>query len=63
MLSQLVRPLFEGGPFLFFPTLALGIFVAVFLAVAVRVLLRRASTFDSEAKLPLDDSEVGNHER
>ena len=58
MLSQMFRQLFEGNPLTTLPTVALAIFLSVFVVVSVRVLARKAVTFDDLAKLPLDDGEV-----
>jgi hypothetical protein len=58
MLSQMLKPLFEGNPLTVLPIVALAIFLVVFFAVSVRVLARKATTFDDLARLPLDDGEV-----
>ena len=58
MLSQLLGPLFEGNPLIVLPIVALAIFLGVFFAVTVRVLARKATTFDDVASLPLDEGEV-----
>jgi hypothetical protein len=58
MLSQMLRQLFEGNPLTVLPMVALAIFLAVFSLVTVRVLARKAATFDDLAKLPFDDGEV-----
>jgi hypothetical protein len=50
--------LFQGNPLTVLPIVALAIFLSVFFAISVRVLARKATTFDALAQLPLDDGEV-----
>lgn len=58
MLSQMFKQLFMGNPLTVLPVVALGIFMGTFLLISVRALLRRGSSFEGVARLPLDDGEV-----
>jgi cbb3-type cytochrome oxidase subunit 3 len=52
------KQLFVDSPLTVFPVFALGVFFIVFVGIAVRVLGRKAASFDEAARLPLDDGEV-----
>ena len=49
------RELFRGSPLLVLPLIALGLFVAVYLAQTLRTLLGRRGRYDAVAALPLMD--------
>ena len=52
------REFFAKSPLLALPVASLVIFLAVFAAVLLAVLRRRASHFDAIARMPLEDGEV-----
>ncbi len=54
MLSFMAMDYFRQSPMLFFPLLALAIFMLVFFAVTVRALRTRQSCYERIARLPLD---------
>ncbi len=63
MLSHMVAKLFADSPLTMLSTVAMAIFMGVFLAVTVSVLRRRASAYDEIARLPLADDEEVHHDR
>lgn len=63
MLSQMFGKLFAENPLTLFPTIGLTIFMAVFFAVTVNTLRRRAAAYDDLARLPLENDEEVRHER
>lgn len=48
---------FRHSPLLAMPVIALFIFMLVFLAVSLRALLTRKSSWDAAARLPLSDGQ------
>lgn len=61
MLGWISGDFFARSPVLIYPLIALGIFMTVFVAAALRAFLTRKEHFDELALLPFDDSEVQNH--
>ena len=55
MLSLIAGEFFQDSPVLVFPVLGLTLFVAVFVAVVVRVLRTRPAAYDQVASLPLSE--------
>jgi len=55
MLSSIAREFFQDSPALIFPIVGLALFVAVFVAVVVRVLRTRSASYDKVASLPLSE--------
>ncbi|MDD9939455.1 MAG: hypothetical protein OXU20_00205 [Myxococcales bacterium] len=62
MLSWISTEFFARSPVLVFPLIALGIFMTVFIAAAVRAARTDSERLDELARLPFDDSEVGSHD-
>ena len=56
-MSSIARQFFADSPVIFFPVLALILFITVFLLVTVRVLRARREDIDALARIPLGDSE------
>jgi hypothetical protein len=54
------KELLQQSPLLFLPIIAMLVFFAVFVGVTVRTMIRRASSYDKTAALPL--SEENSHE-
>ncbi len=52
-MGTIAREFFRASPVLFYPLLALGLFILVFVLVSVRAWLRGAN--DPAALLPLED--------
>lgn len=52
------RQLLEHSPLLTFPLIALGLFLAVFIAVVVRTFAKRPEEYAATAALPLQDDTV-----
>lgn len=55
MLSFMAMDYFRQSPVMFFPLLALAIFMLVFFAVTVRALRTRRVCYERVARLPLND--------
>lgn len=55
MLGMIAREFFQNSPVLIFPIVGLTLFVAVFVAVVVRVLRTRSASYDEVASLPLSE--------
>ena len=55
MLSLIAREFFQNSPVLVFPIVGLTLFVAVFVAIVVRVLRTRSASYDAVASLPLSE--------
>ena len=56
MLSTMAKGFFAQSPALFYPVLALILFVVVFVAITVRTLRRDKRDIDEHARIPLADS-------
>ena len=54
MLSELSRDFFSQSPMLFYPIVALGLFLAVFVAMLARTLFTRPEELDRLSRLPFD---------
>ncbi len=50
------RELFSHSPLLLLPIVAMFVFLAVFIAVLIRTMSKRASAYDPIAALPLSDA-------
>jgi cbb3-type cytochrome oxidase subunit 3 len=63
-MGAIARDFFRSSPVLDFPLIALAIFMLVFLAVSVRVLITKGGRLDAAARLPLNDglSQENGHE-
>lgn len=55
MLSWMATDFFAQSPVLAYPVAALGIFMLVFAAVTLRILLAPKERIDALARIPLDD--------
>jgi hypothetical protein len=49
------RELLSHSPLLILPIAAMFVFIAVFLAVLIRTMSKRASTYDNRAALPFSE--------
>lgn len=61
MLSWISSDFFSRSPLLIFPLIALGIFMLVFFAAAVRAWRTQDDTIDRLSRLPFDETEGDNH--
>ena len=57
-MSRFAAEVFSTSPALLFPMLALGLFLAVFVGVIVRVARMKRSEADRLARIPLEDEPV-----
>lgn len=58
MLSMMAKGFFMDSPLIFFPVLALVIFMTVFTAITIRTLRSSRESLQHVAGLPLDDGPV-----
>ncbi len=67
MLSMMAKGFFTDSPLIFFPVLALVLFLITFTVITVRTLRSSAESLQHVAGLPLDldipDTSVESHER
>jgi hypothetical protein len=63
MLGFMAMDYFRQSPLLFYPLVALAIFMGVFLGVALRTVLSVKHGYDALAALPLSDDEQGRAAR
>jgi hypothetical protein len=61
MLSWIASDFFARSPVLLYPLVALGLFMTVFVAVALRAFLGNAERFEALAQLPFEKDEVDDH--
>lgn len=64
MLSLIAMDYFRQSPVLAMPIIALALFMLVFLAVTLRAMLTKKTSFEQIARLPLEDAshEESHHE-
>jgi hypothetical protein len=60
MLGFMAMDYFRHSPLLFYPLLALALFMGVFLLVSLRTVLTHKHRYDALAALPLKDAEQGS---
>ena len=56
-MSTIARQFFADSPLIFFPIIALLLFVSVFLLVTTRALRARREDIDALARIPFGDAE------
>lgn len=61
-MSTIAHNFYTQSPLLFYPLIALLIFIGVFVAVSVRAIASTRGAFDDAARLPLEDNRGSHHE-
>lgn len=61
MLSWIASDYFTRSPVLLYPLVALGLFMTVFVAVALRAFFGNAQRFEALAQLPFEKGEGEDH--
>jgi hypothetical protein len=63
MLGFMASEYFQKSPMLWYPVLALALFMLVFIVVTVKAALARGQELEAMARLPLDQSDAGEESR